>query len=107
MKALCLAALASVSLTGFAHAADILPTTKSAPAGSVNCFASLWTYLDSTAADCPLSYGPFTLYATLDAGLIWLVAHWHDRSWLRSPFRLFVQLAACAGDEQWQAARAA
>jgi hypothetical protein len=27
-------------------------------------------FLDSTAADCPLTYGPFTLYATLDAGLM-------------------------------------
>ena len=25
----------------------------------------------STAADCPLRYGPFTLYATLDAGLMY------------------------------------
>jgi predicted porin len=71
MRALGLTALASLGLVGVGHAADILPTTKSAPAGSVNCFASLWTYLDSTAADCPLSYGPFTLYATLDAGLMY------------------------------------
>ena len=39
----------------------------SAPA-PVNCFASIWTYLNSTAADCPLSWGPFTVYATLDGG---------------------------------------
>jgi predicted porin len=52
------------------NATDILPTTKSAAAEPVNCFASLWTYLDSTAGDCPLSYGPFTVYATLDAGLM-------------------------------------
>jgi predicted porin len=71
MKALWLAAVASVGLTGFAHSADVLPTTKAVPAEPVNCFASLWTYLDSTAADCPLSYGPFTLYATLDAGLMY------------------------------------
>ncbi len=71
MKALCFAALASVGLTGFAYAADVLPTTKPAPAPPENCFASLWTYLNSTAADCPLSYGPFTLYATLDAGLMY------------------------------------
>ena len=67
MKALSLAVLASVGLTGFAQAADVLPTTKTAPAPE-NCFANLWTYLDSTAADCPLSYGPFTLYARSTPG---------------------------------------
>jgi predicted porin len=71
MKALGAAALASLSLMGVAHAADLLPTTKPTLAPPENCFASLWTYLDSTAADCPLSYGPFTLYATLDAGLMY------------------------------------
>ena len=35
----------------------------------MNCFASIWTWLDSTPADCPLSWGPFTAYATLDGGL--------------------------------------
>ena len=71
MKALRLAALATVGFASFAHAADVLPTTKSAPTPPENCFASIWAYLDSTAADCPLSYGPFTLYATLDAGLMY------------------------------------
>ena len=52
-----------------AHAAD-LPTTKpAAPPPPVNCFATIWTWLDSTPADCPLSWGPFTAYATLDGGL--------------------------------------
>jgi predicted porin len=51
------------------HAAD-LPTKKEAPQSPpVNCLASFWTWLDSTAADCPLSYGPFTDYATVDVGL--------------------------------------
>ena len=71
MKAFCLAALATVGFANLAHAADILPTTKPAPAAPENCFASIWTYLNSTAADCPLSYGPFTVYATLDAGLMY------------------------------------
>ena len=61
--------LATVGLAGVAHAAD-LPTKKAtAPVPPVNCYASIWTWLDSTAADCPLSYAGFTLYATLDAGL--------------------------------------
>ena len=64
-------ALARVGLTGVVHADDVLPTTKPAPTASENCFANLSTCLDSTAADCPLSYGPFTLYATLDAGLMY------------------------------------
>src|SRR5580704_13187670 len=71
MKALCLAALATIGLAGFAHAADVLPTTKQAPAPAENCFASIWSYLDSTAADCPLTYAGFTVYATLDAGLMY------------------------------------
>ena len=67
------AAIASVGVIAapVARAAD-LPTKKEAPpAPPVNCFASLWTYLNSTAADCPLSWGPFTAYATLDLGGGW------------------------------------
>src|SRR5215472_13690952 len=59
----------AVGLADVAHAAD-LPTAKgSAPTLAPGCFASFWTWLDSTAADCPLSYAGFTVYATLDAGL--------------------------------------
>ena len=61
--------LATVGFGGFAHAADLLPTTKAPPVAPSNCYASVWTWLDSTAADCPLSWGPFTVYATLDGGL--------------------------------------
>ena len=69
MKKLGIALATAIASVGVAHAAD-LPTKKEvAPPPPVNCFASLWTYLDSTAADCPLSYGPFTAYATLDLGL--------------------------------------
>jgi predicted porin len=54
---------------GAAYAAD-LPTTKApAAAPPYNCYASFWNWLNSTAADCPLSYGGVTLYATIDAGL--------------------------------------
>ncbi len=60
--------LAMTAAAGAAHAAD-LPTTKGPPPAPPNCFASIWTWLDSTPADCPLSWGPFTVYATLDAGL--------------------------------------
>jgi predicted porin len=61
----------AIASVGAARAAD-LPTTKAPPAAPpVNCFASIWSWLDSTPADCPLSYGPFTLYGTLDGGLGW------------------------------------
>ena len=59
----------TIAAVGAAHAAD-LPTTKGPPTPvPVNCFASIWTYLDSSPAECPLSWGPFTAYATLDGGL--------------------------------------
>ncbi len=67
MKRLGVSVLAMLCLSGAASAAD-LPTTKAA-APAPNCFASFWAWLDTTAADCPLSYGGFTVYATLDAGL--------------------------------------
>jgi predicted porin len=71
LKRLGIALFATTGFAALAHAAD-LPTTK-APAVKppANCFASFWTWLDSTAADCPLSYAGFTLYATLDAGLMY------------------------------------
>jgi predicted porin len=68
MKKLGLALAIAVASVGAARAAD-LPTKKEVAPPPVNCFASFWTWLDSTAADCPLSYGPFTVYATLDLGL--------------------------------------
>src|ERR1700679_4395836 len=59
----------AIALAGAANAAD-LPTTKSTPTPpQANCFSSLWTYLNSSAADCPLSYAGITVYATVDAGL--------------------------------------
>jgi predicted porin len=70
MKAFGVAALAAFGFAGFAHAADVaVPTTKTAVPPPQNCFGSFWTWLDSTAADCPLSYAGFTLYATIDVGL--------------------------------------
>ena len=70
MKKLGVALAIAVASVGAAHAAD-LPTKKEATPAPVNCFASVWTWLNSTAADCPLSYGPFTVYGTYDVGLGW------------------------------------
>ena len=68
MKKLGVIIATTIAAVGAAHAAD-LPTKKEVPAPPpVNCFASLWTYLNSTPADCPLSWGPITVYATLDMG---------------------------------------
>jgi predicted porin len=58
----------AIASVGAARAAD-LPTTKGPAPAPVNCYASVWTWLDSTAADCPLSWGPFTVYGTYDVGL--------------------------------------
>ena len=62
-------AIMIAAAAGAAHAAD-LPTTKApAVAPPVNCYASFWNWLNSSAADCPISYAGVTLYATLDGGL--------------------------------------
>ena len=51
---------------GLAHAADL--SVPPAAAAKPDCWSSAWNWLDSTAADCPLSYAGFTLYGTLDLG---------------------------------------
>jgi predicted porin len=59
-----------VVATATAYAAD-LPTMKAPPAPppAANCYASFSSWLNSTAADCPLTYGGFTVYGTVDAGV--------------------------------------
>jgi predicted porin len=58
-----------VALTSSTRAAD-LPTKKSPELtpSIPSCFSSLWDYLKSSVRDCPLRYGPFTFYGTLDGG---------------------------------------
>ncbi len=64
-----MAAGAALALAAPARAAD-LPTTKGATTPPpTNCFSSLWTYLNSSPAECPLSYAGITVYATIDTGL--------------------------------------
>ncbi len=69
MNKLIFAALIAGAVGGAAKAAD-LPTSKSAePEPSTpSCFSSLWDYLKSSVRDCPLRYGPITVYGTLDGG---------------------------------------
>jgi predicted porin len=68
MKKLGISLAATIALGGLAHAAD-LPTAKPSTPPPENCFSSLWTYLNASPAECPLSYAGITLYATIDVGL--------------------------------------
>ena len=66
MKRLGIVLLATVGFAALAQAAD-LPTTKApAPAVKPNCYASFWTWLNSSADDCPISAYGITLYGNLD-----------------------------------------
>jgi predicted porin len=68
LKPLLLASAAGLLAVSAAAAAD-LPTKKTPPAAAKpNCYASFMTWLDSTAADCPLSAYGVTLYGTIDMG---------------------------------------
>jgi predicted porin len=71
MKKLGIALAITIAAAGAAHAADLPSPNPQAPPPPVNCFSSVWTYLNSTPADCPLSYWGFTVYSTLDWGLGW------------------------------------
>jgi predicted porin len=68
MRKLGVALAMVVASAGASYAAD-LPTKKEAATSPPNCYTTFWSWLDSTAADCPLSYGPFTVYATIDMGV--------------------------------------
>ena len=68
MKRLGVILLATVGLASLAHAADVLPTVKPAPPSKPNCFGSFWSWLNSSAEDCPLTYAGVTAYATIDIG---------------------------------------
>src|SRR3974390_1116027 len=59
----------ALAVAGTAHAAD-LPTNApvAAPAAVPSCFSSFWDYMNASVKDCPLRYGPITLYGTLDTG---------------------------------------
>jgi predicted porin len=67
-KHLLLASTAGLLIAGTAQAAD-LPTKKTPPAPpATNCYASFASWLDSTAADCPLTYMGITVYGQIDVG---------------------------------------
>ena len=61
--------LAAAGLASLAQAAD-LPTKKEVvPAPKPNCWGSFWTWLNSSADDCPIGAYGITLYGTVDVGL--------------------------------------
>ncbi len=63
-----LASAAGLLAVSAAQAAD-LPTKKAAPTPvAPNCYASFASWLDSTAADCPLTYAGITVYGLIDVG---------------------------------------
>ncbi len=66
MKRLGIVLAATIGLAGLAQAADLPTKKEAAPAAAPNCYASFWTWLNSSASDCPLSYYGITLYGTLD-----------------------------------------
>ena len=54
---------------GTAHAADLPTKAPDAPPSvAPSCFSSFWDYLNASVRDCPLRYGPITVYGTLDGG---------------------------------------
>ena len=68
MKKICASLAILIAAAASAHAAD-LPTTKAPATPPPNCWGSLWNWLNSTPADCPLSYAGFTVYGTIDTGI--------------------------------------
>jgi predicted porin len=68
MKRLGIVLAATVCLAGLAQAADLPTKKEAAPAPKPNCWSGFWTWLNSTASDCPISAYGITFYGTLDVG---------------------------------------
>jgi hypothetical protein len=59
----------ALAFVGTAQAADLPTKAPDAPPPSArSCFSSFWDYMSASVKDCPLRYGPFTVYGTLDGG---------------------------------------
>ena len=83
--------ICAVLIAGAVGGAD-LPSSKAAEGESStpSCFSSVWDYLKSSIKDCPLRYGPITVYGTLDGGYgyeQWGTKMFKGRSISRSPRR--------------------
>jgi predicted porin len=64
-------ALLAAGIASFARAAD-LPTTKVPDKAKPNCWASVWDWLNTSAADCQIGAYGITLYGTLDVNASYL-----------------------------------
>ena len=62
-----LSSVAGLAMAAGAQAAD-LPTKGRARPSRQLCYASFASWLDSTAADCPLTYAGITVYGLIDVG---------------------------------------
>ncbi|TAL80916.1 MAG: porin [Beijerinckiaceae bacterium] len=93
---------ALVCLVQAAYAAD-LPTARpsSEPSASSSCLSSLWNWLGTSVADCPLTYGGFTLYGTLDAGFGYNTAGVGFGKWYDKGVFYTVQKTSGAGRWSW------
>ncbi len=58
--------LATVGLASPAQAADLPSEKEASRAPKPNCYASFWTWLNTSATDCPISAYGITLYGALD-----------------------------------------
>ncbi len=68
LSTILLSSVAGLAMVAGAQAAD-LPTKKTPPAPpATSCYASFYSWLDSTATDCPLSAMGITVYGTIDVG---------------------------------------
>ena len=71
MRKFVVALTIAIGVANVAHAAD-LPTTKAPEKAKPNCWASVWDWLNTSAADCPISAYGITLYGTLDLNASYL-----------------------------------
>ena len=60
--------ISGLAFCGTAQAADLPTKAPDTPPSAPSCFSSFWDYMNASVRDCPLRYGPITLYGTLDAG---------------------------------------
>lgn len=68
LKLVIMAGGVTAILAGAAQAADLPTKKEAAPPPAASCYSSFMTWLESSAADCPLSVAGITLYGTIDAG---------------------------------------
>ena len=60
--------LTVVSATGAEAAAISAPSASTGAPPANSCFSSLWNFLNSSADECPLSYGGITVFGNIDGG---------------------------------------